>query len=195
MDELIKKISKNSLMNFDEYKYIANIVANKKLLVFGCGNDSELWRTICKKVHFLEHNDKWIDKKLNDISKISYTIMMKDSVEILNNLENMHVNLTIKNISHLFNEDWDIVLVDSPEGYNMNAHHGRIQSIYTANLLVKNNGSIIVHDIDRKIEDMCVNKMLGSVLYKDKKLGHYMKKLGSAPNSYLTSSKQFPFVI
>lgn len=180
--QLINKINNltrinSGQMTYREYKYIADLSIDKNMLVFGCGKDSDLWRFVSSnKVIFIEHNTQWIDKSKNDIICVKYTCKIKDTDELIqqyldNNYDNLFVK-SLKNNNNLSNTKWDTILVDSPEGYN-NHCHGRVQSIFAAKQLANTNTNIIVHDIDRYLENKCCDIFFNHKLNEFDRLGHY----------------------
>jgi hypothetical protein len=160
VEELIQSIGgKSSSMSSQQFTYIKNHSIDKKMLVFGCGRDSILWRSISEKVLFLEHNSSWIDQNYDDIVKVVYTCKMRETTKLLeeyknNNYENLYVKDIIEN-PMICEESWDIILVDGPEGYDMNKTHGRVQSIFMGKRLANSNTDIFVHDINRYVEKKC----------------------------------------
>lgn len=179
--EIIENISsKSSSMSSEQYSYITSLSANKKMLVFGCGRDSILWRSISSKVLFLEHNSNWIDKNYDDIIKIVYTSKMNETTKLLdeyinNNYQKLYVKEIVENPT-INNESWDVILVDSPEGYDPNKNHGRIQSIFMAKMLAKENTEVLVHDINRHVEKKCCEVFNLKKIKQIGNLGHYKLK-------------------
>ena len=47
--------------------------------------------------------------------------------------------------------EWDVILIDGPAGYEDNTP-GRMKSIYESSRLIKQGGSIFVHDQEREVE-------------------------------------------
>jgi CYTH domain-containing protein len=175
MSEILDRISNRGQLSRKEYEYVIGISKNKNMLVFGCGNDSTLWRGVCKNVHFLEHNTRWIDNSHGDVTQIKYTIKMSDTNRILSDILNNSASLYLKEMDEIAKKDWDVILVDSPEGWDLKNHHGRLQSVYIANFIANNETDIIVHDIDRKVERLCVDNLLGEKILEFDRLGHYKK--------------------
>jgi len=65
--------------------------------------------------------------------------------------------------------NWDIIYVDSPQGYR-DSDHGRMQSIYSASKL--NHTHILVHDCDRALERSYFNEYIGEPTTIEGKLFH-----------------------
>lgn len=159
INQIISSISNRGQMTEKEYRYILDLSLNKKMLIFGCGRDSNLWRLISSEVLFLEHNQKWIDKKYNDTIHIHYSSLMTNTNILLEEFKkNIYDNLyieSIKNNQSIIHKSWDSILVDAPEGWDTTKHHGRVQSIFMAKVLANTNTNIFIHDIDRNIEKKC----------------------------------------
>jgi uncharacterized protein (TIGR01627 family) len=167
--------TKNQQMTEEEYRYISTFLGNKNFLIFGTGFDSELWRYSNKDgvTLFLEHNDQWILNS-NDTYKVKYTTHKKrDSQRLLElykqNITN-ELNIDLPDI--VLNTNWDIILVDSPEG-GKNCHPGRMQSIYAAKHLSKLGTEIFIHDCDREVEDIYSKTMFNNLIKQLTKLRHY----------------------
>jgi len=133
-----------------------------KFLVFGLGNDSVFWSLLNQggETVFLEDNPVWfhkITKRTPEITAylVVYDTLRKDWKRLLESPSLLEVSLP----EAIKEQDWDIVLVDAPAGYDDNTP-GRMKSIYTASKLVKNAGDVFVHDCNREIEDIFCNNFL-----------------------------------
>lgn len=177
LDNIILNISNKGQMTEKEYRYIIDFCHNKNILVFGCGKDSEIWRLVSKKALFLEHNKEWIDNKLNDVIKVSYSSKMDQTDYLLDcYLNGDFSGLYAKEILDndlIKSEIWDNILVDAPEGYDLTRHHGRIQSIFASKILANKNTNIFIHDIDRKIENECWRTFGFNLVESFDRLGHF----------------------
>ena len=149
-------------MTVDEYGEIADRIVRAdgcKLLVFGCGKDSELWAWANHKGEtvFLEHSPKWADSANRTIlaSDRPHGDFRMVAVEYRTKLERWQQEITgdlfLFGLLDFPGEAWDIVVVDSPQGAGAGAP-GRLQSIYEAGRLVKPDGWIYVHDMKRPLE-------------------------------------------
>ena len=176
MEDSIKKlIEKNQMMSRQEYEYIVSIAQNNTMLVFGTGNDTPLWQQISKYAVFLENDPKWIPKNNNqNIYLIQYTSKIENFEEIFNNLKNNNIESLLINLPDQAKNKWDVILVDSPTGYDKN-QHGRMQSIYAAYLLADLDTNIIVHDYDRKIERMYSDYLFRYKINSMDRLAHFKK--------------------
>ena len=158
----------------EEILYMINFITGRKykMLVFGCGADTNIWASVNKgETVFLEHNQNWIDKFKNDfdIQKVEYTTKATQWKDLLNKPNELKIELPfgIKDIA------WNIIFVDSPVGNE----HGRMQSIYMASMLASRNCNthIFVHDCEREIEKAYCDKYLGhyKLIKQIRKLRHY----------------------
>lgn len=178
INQIISSISNKDQMTDREYRYITDLSYGKNMLVFGCGKDSNLWRIVSSKVLFLEHNKKWIDKKYNDIIHVQYSSLIKNTEILLEKFkENQYNDLYIQSLinnNEAINTSWDTILVDAPEGWDENKHHGRVQSIFMGKILANAHTNIFVHDINRKIEQRCCEAFGLKKINEFDRLGHYI---------------------
>lgn len=171
----MKKVKKKQ-MTEEEYRYIASLLGDKNFLVFGTGHDSELWRYSNKNgfTVFLENNDEWIDEH-NDIYKVTYNTRLDQADFLLSEFKNGNTsNLEIRLPDFVTETQWDVILVDSPEGW---AKHcpGRMQSLYAAYVLAKEHTHILVHDCDRYVEDLYTSEFFTNRINNFTKLRHFKK--------------------
>lgn len=153
------------MLSAEQLQAIAMTVKAKapcKLLVFGLGNDSLFWLKLNRGgvTIFLEDNNDWFQKITNRSKKliaflVNYDTRINDWKILLESPSLMEMNLP----NNIAKEEWDIILVDAPEGWN-NQTPGRMKSIYLSSKLIKNSGEIFVHDCDREVEDIYSNKFL-----------------------------------
>jgi glucuronoxylan 4-O-methyltransferase len=143
---------------------------NCRLLVFGLGHDSPLWMKInaSGKTVFLEDDPKWTELSKNspgiETHTVQYHTKMSQWREDLNNPAKLEMTLP----PSIAKKSWDVVLVDGPCGeYEWYLKEygkeppGRAQSTYMAAQLVKDGGSVFVHDCDREPEDTVSNLFFG----------------------------------
>lgn len=169
------RLTKGKQMTEEEYTYIASLLGNKNVLVFGTGHDSNIWREANNDglIIFLEDNDKWI-QDANDVYRVSYTSVLTDADKFLEEyklgiFDKLKINLpdTVKNTK------WDVIIVDAPAG-NKSHFPGRMQSIFTAKKLARKNTDIFVHDCDRKVEDLYTKEFFGEPKKQLTKLRHFV---------------------
>lgn len=161
-------------LSVDEAFCIAEAIHSRpsaSVLVFGLGNDSLLWDSLCKgEIVFLEDDLIWIDKITQFISKskviyVDYPSRAKEWKYLLD-----HENELICNMpEYISSKKWDIILVDGPLG-NCNKYKpdkgkreppGRMYSIYWASQVISNNGIVFVHDCCREIEKAYASRFIG----------------------------------
>ncbi|MEI8175113.1 MAG: hypothetical protein WCG28_04145 [bacterium] len=132
------------------------------VLVFGLGNDSAFWHNVNKngRTVFIEDKKKWfkdITEKYPFLEayKIKYDTKREDWKNIIDRPDQLIINIPneLKKIS------WDVIIVDGPAGHDDSAP-GRMKSIYTASILIKNGGAVFVHDAHREVEDAYCRKYL-----------------------------------
>jgi hypothetical protein len=72
-------------LTVDEYKYIIPFLGKSNFLVFGTGNDSELWNYANRdgKTIFLENQEEWIKPEYKNVIKVDYTCKITDYKKLL----------------------------------------------------------------------------------------------------------------
>ncbi len=131
---------------------------NCSLLVFGVGNDSPFWEkwNAGGTTIFLEDNLKWfrlISKRYPSlkIHLVKYWTSVKRDMAIFREASSWP-KLKLDLPREVEDQEWDIILVDAPMGYDAQ-HPGRFQSMYTAALLKRPVGALtIVDDCQRPVE-------------------------------------------
>lgn len=146
-----------------EYSMAADVIMETPgpVLVFGLGNDSWLWASLCeakeKVICFVEDDPKWaslalenINKKLGHISKkvcfqpFQYCpkSYRKGLVDRFKSYGAGPICLPL--LQSLGHWEWGVIIVDAPTGE-------RIESLYTARLLALRARacSVLVHDYTR----------------------------------------------
>jgi glucuronoxylan 4-O-methyltransferase len=152
-------------LSTEQLKVICATINRKapcKLLVFGLGNDTRFWSIFNRRgvAMFLEDDKKWFQKTLKRTKGIKaflidYNSKRKDWKAFLEDTSLLNMTLP----DEVEKEEWDVILVDAPAGYN-DETPGRMRSIYLSSRLIKNSGEIFVHDCDREVEDIYCNKIL-----------------------------------
>jgi len=150
------------------------------LLVFGLGGDSYLWQNlnINGLTIFLESDKGWISRVLNEEheehEECSYFLSSGSEKENVqnNNLKVHHVvyKTSVQEYKRIkFDEEeikidlpdevtqvsWDFIIVDAPKGHQPPRPYkgpGRMSSIFSASLLIKEDGIVIVDDFNREVE-------------------------------------------
>jgi len=159
--DLIIKMKEDGvgLMSEGQYMsvaYVIELLSPCNFLIFGLGGDARLWAEVNKggKTVFLEDDKEWIKKfdgQGYEIYPVTYTTRVEEHREINFDSERLKMNLP----EQITDTKWDVIFVDGPLGHNPPRSYkgpGRMQSIYTAHSLLKENGVCIIDDIGRLIE-------------------------------------------
>ncbi len=153
-------------LRYPELKLLIKAIAefpNCRLLVFGLGNDSLMWQEVNQggKTVFLEDNDQWFSKFMGsdkaaahgiEAYKIDYPYRMTEWQSLLDQPEKLALEMP----TPIAKADWDVILVDGPEGGIV----GRMSSIYMSTLLAKKGGYVFVHDCERPVEKAYTDRYL-----------------------------------
>ncbi len=152
-------------LSAEQLKAIVITVKEKvpcKLLIFGLGNDSIFWLKLNRGgvTIFLEDNNDWFQRvtsRSEDLKAflVNYNTQRTDWKMLLESPSLLDMTLP----SDVAKEEWDVILVDGPEGWG-DQTSGRMKSIYLSSRLVRNSGAIFVHDCDREVEDIYCNRFL-----------------------------------
>ena len=133
---------------------IALIGSGCRLLVFGCGNDSALWHRANKngKTVFVEHNEQWVDVvktkfEYLDIRRHTYETTVFSSLPIDEESLQAH-----EMPSFMTEEQWDIIIVDAPDGYRQKSP-GRSLPIYWTSIVAAQSTQIFIDDYQRPLEE------------------------------------------
>lgn len=136
----------------------SRINKDDQILIFGCGYDSRFWENYNST--FVESSKEWI-QKINPKGNVIH--------HIYNHSASEHLDIDIKNINipdNIIDKEWNIVFVDAPLGgyetnkMSTNTGTGRMGSIYTAHLCIRENNVIIVDDYNRIIERIWADKYI-----------------------------------
>jgi Polysaccharide biosynthesis len=150
-------------LHVNEIFFIAKTIRRPvNFLVFGMGNDSVFWFHLNRKGRtvFIEDNEEWYKtiKQKNPILEaylVDYGTKLEEGMQLINNPARLAIDFP----HDIRKTEWDIILVDGPAGYK-DGTPGRMKSIYEASRLIKQGGSIFVHDQERKIETEYSNRYL-----------------------------------
>jgi hypothetical protein len=136
-------------MSAEQYLFIVQkLIASKgSFLVFGAGNDSELWLSCCpgRNVIFVENDSNWIPKIPCNHFRPKYRGKVGQW------LEKTRVPASLK-------RDWDFVLIDGPTGFSSECI-GRQEPIAWSAKIGK---TLFVHDYDRPWERKLCDYYLGT---------------------------------
>lgn len=152
-----KNIGLMSELQYTNIGYLLSALEPINLLVFGLGGDAYLWQELNNKgkTFFLEDDQEWISKfdgKDLNIVKVDYTTFVGDHEKINFNSEILEMQLP----ENILKTKWDMIIVDAPLGHGPPGREykgpGRMQSIYMAHKLLKENGICVVDDMKRMVE-------------------------------------------
>jgi Polysaccharide biosynthesis len=123
-------------------------------LIFGMGNDSIFWSELNRggRTAFIEDQPDWFDQISREHSSlegylVEYGTKLEEARRLINHPDWLAMDLP----PAVRNTQWDVILVDAPAGYE-NGTPGRMKSIFEASRLIKQGGSIFVHDQERDVE-------------------------------------------
>ena len=150
-----------------------NFNSTTKLLVFGLGYDSKMWYNgNNKNTFFVENKDEYIKLNEKDIPKnniIKYNYNNITVVKSLTMTDEQIKNYIIPE-ELLNNGPFDIIIIDGPEGYDVNKP-GRLLPCYWSSFLSKPGTIIYVDDANRKLENYCINKFFSDkekIMFKNR---------------------------
>ncbi len=154
-----------------EYKVIAEMIASKApchVLVFGVGNDSELWYLANRggTTLFVEDRQEWIDHVRRQFSQHSLQIYRHDYTTRLREVSNLlWPGKEVTSVpGPIRGAVWDVIVVDGPMGHRKD-DPGRVQPIAWAGRLARTSPrpvDIFVHDIHRPTESLACSRFLGA---------------------------------
>lgn len=175
ISDLMQKVG-SSQMTEDEYRYVAALMGGgKDVLVFGTGHDSRLWRAANEggRIVFLENDPEWITS--SDVVQVSYKTRLGDADTLLAEYAaGIFDGLQMTLPDEVVGGKWDVIFVDSPTGYAPSTP-GRMQSIYAASILAGQDTDVLIHDCDRRVEDLYSRAMFSRKINQLVKLRHCRK--------------------
>lgn len=163
--------TKGLQMSPEEIRAIIPWVRNAgSLLIFGLGRDTSMWIALGPEdIVFLEDDPRWVCMNSGfreHIREVGYRTQRRDYVGLLQQPDKLAMDLP----GEILHRCWDVVLVDAPNGYE-DHHPGRMQSIFMASRLASPGGFVIIHDMDRTVEQVYARKFLGACIHTCQRLG------------------------
>ena len=140
------------------------------MLVFGLGWDSSMWIAFGPgDIVFIEDNPEWVgynDRFSEQTVQVSYGTRRQDYLELLGDESRLQLDLP----DEVLGRRWHTIFVDAPNGYE-DDQPGRMKSIFMASRLVSPDGFVIVHDMDRPVEQAYAREYLGARIHSHQRLG------------------------
>lgn len=157
------QLSKNIIIEI-----LKNIVdENKKVLIFGLGNDSLLWYKANKEknIFFVENNSIYIEKNRNIDREYIIKYNYKD-ITVDKSIKNLIDVKKYKIPKKLLNQKpFDIILIDGPEGYSNDSHGRELPFYWSKNFLMHEKTKIFIDDFNRDLEYELFLKYFGNYKY------------------------------
>lgn len=147
------------------------------MLVFGLGNDSAYWRRVNRggRTVFIEDHPLWLERvpgkdPLIEAYLVEYGTERHQWREMLNDPASLPMYLP----SEVLEDEWDVVLVDAPNGMR-DSSPGRMKSIFIASVLRADDSDVFVHDCNRPVEMAYSERYLGNRAFRCQvgRLRHY----------------------
>jgi len=153
---------------FEEYELVWDVLRRRapcRMLVFGVGRDSTLWRdtNVGGTTVFLESIHEWAEYAREhvpgiELHEVRYRTLrglwpLYRRIPALLNMPGLPRSVTA--------EPWDVVLVDAPKGTRC-YKPGRMKSVYMARRLSATGADVFVHDCDRPVEREAGDAFLGA---------------------------------
>lgn len=154
----------NVQMHEQELHHLLSVLESKRpcnLLVFGMGNDSILWFEANRggQTLFVEDDQYW-DRVIRERHPSLQSVHVLYGTRAADWQEDVERAPALVLPAPVSGHAWDLILVDGPAAYKPEKP-GRVQSVLAARKLVAANGSIMVHDCDRRAELGICARLLG----------------------------------
>jgi len=209
-------------MTYSDLKPISDVLRKCSspcnLLIFGLTPETLLWKALNHngKTVFIDENRyyaAYIEEKHPEIDAydVQYTTKRSEMKELIasakehvaneckpvQNLLFSDCKLGINDLpNHVYEVDWDVILVDGPRGDWPEAP-GRMSAIFTAGVLArsKKGGNpkthVFLHDFSGEVEQVCGNEFLckENLLEASESMGHYvLERMNESSAQYCKGS-------
>jgi hypothetical protein len=142
-------------MHANEIFFIARAIKPPvNFLIFGMGNDSPFWFKLNQRGRtvFVEDQEEWFRKIRGENPSleaylVTYGTTLPEAIELIDCPGRLAMDLP----SDIKKTQWDVILIDGPAGYE-DSTPGRMKSIYESSRLIRQGGSVFVHDQERAVE-------------------------------------------
>jgi hypothetical protein len=146
------KAAQTGFMSAAQYCFIADRLLSAPdcgLLVFGLGNDSELWAScVRERITFVEDDPKFLTSAPSTARVILYSYSSR-----------VGRWSDVPQPPNLVDGCWDYVLVDGPRGFNASCPGRQIPITWARQLATR---EVFVHDYERPWERELCDRLLGT---------------------------------
>lgn len=162
------KIPWNAICTAAEYKMILDMVdSGHTMLVFGVGNDTQMWEAVCDHVVYVEDVQEWEDRirlqvPTADVRHYDYPTTVQQWLDGERHFPTMKLDRDL-------HRTYDFIFVDGPRG-DAPTHPGRMLPIFFAWCYGYN---IFVHDFNRTVEQEVCRNLMGEPTAMVQRMAYY----------------------
>ncbi|KAF3338948.1 protein IRX15-LIKE-like protein [Carex littledalei] len=204
-----------------DIRAVANILRRRgpcNLLVFGVSTETPLWIALNSggRTVFLDENQYYIaylEPRHPGLEAydVTYTTRVRDLQDLLStaratratdcrpiqHLLFSECRLAVNDLpNHLYDVDWDIILIDGPSGW-LQTSPGRTASIFSSAVMarsrrVSGNTEVVIHDYQFGLEKICAREFLCEENYiaetSTNSLGHFIIESGGPRDAFCVNT-------